>query len=180
VRHAFARLAKECRNGALSFPSPVYGELGRGHDSLASKADASFEWIQANTFAQLPDPAPLDDVREILALVPMLLDHTKTCAADDADPFMVALAVKQKKKGKMVTVISDDRRDELYATSIQTGCGIFARVPSTSWRRCLRLTHHRGEADQARESAIAPSPPHHHHHHRDVSLFAATCALKRA
>ena len=55
----------------------------------------------------------------------------KTQGADEADPWVVALALSLVEQGKRVTVITEDRRDRLNKTSIQSVCGLLG-IPGIS------------------------------------------------
>jgi hypothetical protein len=63
----------------------------------------------------------------VLDRVPLLVDPDKTY--DEADPYVVALAITLGDQAANVVVVTDDRRDKPHKTSLATACGIF-RIPT--------------------------------------------------
>jgi hypothetical protein len=132
-QRAFDRLSAECRTGALCFPAPVSEELERGHEKLGSAEDLPVDWVRENSFAAVPISDLFDELRQVLIGVPLLADYDKASGADDADPYVVALALKLRNDGRRVTVVTEDRRDEAYKMSVQTACGLM-EIPAITIR----------------------------------------------
>ncbi len=135
-KNALDVLSRLCRNATLSFPHQVYGELARGHDNLQATDDAPFDWVLENKFAAVSDTELFEHVRAVLDVVPDLVDRHKVSGADDADPYVVALAHKLLTEQLQVTVVSDDRKDQPDKTSIQSACGLLG-IPAISMRAFL-------------------------------------------
>lgn len=69
----------------------------------------------------------------VLQEVPDLLDASKTSTTDEADPYVVGLALKLTEEGLKVTVITEETKDSPVKTSMSSACGIM-RIPSISIR----------------------------------------------
>jgi hypothetical protein len=63
-------------------------------------------------------------VRRVLAKVPTVLDPDKPGGADEADPYILGLALNLKDKGHEVTVVSEERKDRPDKMSLNTACGL--------------------------------------------------------
>ncbi len=59
-----------------------------------------------------------------MAKVPDVLDKDKASGADEADPYVLALALRLKTMGHEVTVVSEERKDKPDKMSINTACGL--------------------------------------------------------
>jgi hypothetical protein len=132
----YERLSQLVRTGSLTFPELVCEELARGHEGLADQDDAPFAWGQVNRGAAVSDAELFDDAKAVLAAAPNLLDRDKTSGADEADPYVVGLALKHAREGRQVAVVADDRNDTPDKTSIQSACGLVG-IPAMSMRAFL-------------------------------------------
>lgn len=79
------------------------------------------------------------EASEVLKEVPDLLDVSKTSTTDEADPYVVGLALKLSREGETVTVITEETRDSPDKTSMSSACGVM-RIPSISIRVFLART----------------------------------------
>jgi hypothetical protein len=73
------------------------------------------------------------EAKEVLSEVPDLLDASKTSTTDEADPYVLGLALKLSRGGETVTVITEETRDSPVKTSMSSACGVM-RLPSISIR----------------------------------------------
>lgn len=112
--------------GNVVFPVHVLWELKRHHHET-EKDDWPYETVAAAD----PDKAmPFSDmdmtseVRRVLASCSAVLDAKKASGADEADPWVVAMALKLVEDGERVVVVSDDRKDTVVKMSLRTACGI--------------------------------------------------------
>src|SRR5258706_1411067 len=117
--------------GILLFPIQVYQELEYGNVNLKGADDIPFEWIGQHRHRAIPDTKLFDHVRRVLEIAPNLVDSDKAQGADEADPWVVGLALSVIEGGSRATVITEDRRDRLNKTSIQSACGLL-NIPAIS------------------------------------------------
>ena len=64
------------------------------------------------------------EVRRVLASCSAVLDSKKASGADEAGPWVVAMALKLAADGARVVVVCDDRKDTREKMSLRTACGI--------------------------------------------------------
>lgn len=125
-RRVFTALSGLVAKGWLFFPPEVYHELERGSPSDGLTDDPALDWAKtARTHAE--KPANLETVRDVLAVAPELIDPDKT--NEQADPYVLALAIDLRGLGFEVTVVTDDFRDKPNKLSLATGAGMLG-VPS--------------------------------------------------
>jgi hypothetical protein len=124
-RRVFADLTTLVNDGKLVFPQEVYGELERGNGSLPVGApDEALAWALQNRDVATRHGNDLDCVKRVLAKVADVLDVDKTGGADEADPYVLGLALRLKDGGHEVTVVSEERKDKPDKMSINTACGL--------------------------------------------------------
>ena len=76
--------------------------------------------------ASLPEfPEALEFV---LKEVPRVLDPDKISGAEEADPYVLALALQIQQDGGIVTVLNEERRDRPDKMSLTTACGVLRLV----------------------------------------------------
>ena len=118
------RLGELAASGNLIFPPEVLGELERG---AAVEPDAPLLWARKNR-ATAERKANLETVKAVLKIAPDVLDPD--IPHEQADPYVLALAVDQQGLGLYdVTIITDDRRDKPAKLSLATAAGML-RIPS--------------------------------------------------
>jgi hypothetical protein len=81
----------------------------------------------------VPDHDVYGEAREVLGQVPDLLDVAKTTTTDEADPYVVGLALKLKREGNQVIVITEETKDSPVKTSMRSACGVMG-LPTISMR----------------------------------------------
>jgi hypothetical protein len=77
----------------------------------------------------------LERVRELLSLVPDVID--KESQVEEADPYVLALALEIRAGGQKVVVVTEERRDRPDKLSMNTACGLL-RVPCLPVQALLR------------------------------------------
>lgn len=125
-----AKLTEFVKEGRLRMPKQVVDELKRGSDELV-------EWAQAvEAEAALGSPS-LDEVKAVLAVVPDVLDPHKDSGAEEADPYVLAMAVKLKATEADVRIVTQETKDKPGKTSLRTAAGILNQVtvPFMGFRR---------------------------------------------
>ena len=131
LKSVYDKLSPLVNNGTLLFPIQVYQELEYGNVTLKGLDDVPFEWISQHRHQAIPDTDLFDHVRRVLEIAPSLVDSDKARGTDEADPWVVGLALSLMDQGDRVTVITEDRRDRLNKTSIQSACGLLS-IPAIS------------------------------------------------
>lgn len=133
VTEAYRRLIRLATAGTLRFPKGVIEELKAGAASITRTPDPANDWAIACETHAVPHQELHEETRLVLAEVPELLDANKPSTTDEADPYVVALALKLSRSGMTVTVVTDERRDTPDKTSMSSACGVL-RIPSVSMR----------------------------------------------
>ena len=119
----FQQMTRLVTEGRLVYPPEVVTELKR-------YADAQLAWAEQNaSTAHSIGSCSLDDVKEILAEVPEVLDPNKDTGQDEADPYVLAVALNLRKEGTDARVITEERRDTNRKMSVNTAAGILG-IPS--------------------------------------------------
>jgi hypothetical protein len=113
------------KTGALVFPPQVLGELRHGHAMLPEDAvDEPFDWALGVEAIASRHPVDFDAVRRALAKAPHVLDTEKTHGSDEADPYVLGLALTLKENSHEVTVVTEERKDRPDKMSLSTACGL--------------------------------------------------------
>lgn len=121
----FRMLTTLVRSGLLVFPRQVREELEWG--GIDHPRDAALAWIQKARSDAEQNPELLT-VQRVLARTPLLIDAESS--RDQADPYVIALALESEALGG-VSILSDDRRDRydsrggLQKLSVATAAGLW-------------------------------------------------------
>ncbi len=118
------RLGESVENDMLFYPRQVIDELGERGGTR--EPFAPHLWAKKHRKKATRHGALVDVVQVVMAnsQVARVVDHSKAQGVDEADPYVLALAVKPKDAGHEVTVLTEDRRDRPGKLSITTACGI--------------------------------------------------------
>ena len=81
------------------------------------------------------DPS-LDDVKAVLAVVPKVLDPKKDAGVEEADAYVLALAVGLRRTIADVKVVTNESKDLPNKMSMSTAAGLLA-IPSVPLRGFL-------------------------------------------
>lgn len=118
----YARLTRLVDQGVLFFPREVLNEL---RDGAIAGSDLPLDWAEACAERATSQGTVIEEVRTlVLPRVPSVLDHTKVGGADEADPYMLGLALRLVALGRRVTVISQEIRDRPDKMSMSTASGL--------------------------------------------------------
>jgi Domain of unknown function (DUF4411) len=116
---AFAKLDGLVHDGVLVYPPQVVTEL----DRYATK-DLPFRWAKRNEGRATRFVVTYAEVQSVLA-VARVIDPSRAGGAEEADPYVIALAKQLKDRGCEVTVLTDDFDDiPNVKYSLATGCGL--------------------------------------------------------
>lgn len=122
--------------GRIVFPKQVVDELERVADPHSP--DAQYQWAKQNE-AKAAEYAPsFEQVKDVLAAVPRVLDPEKDAGAEEADPYLLALAVRLRAEGKDARIVTEEIRDRPRKMSLNTACGLVG-VPSVPLRAFLQF-----------------------------------------
>ena len=133
VTAVYTQLIRLAKAETLRFPKGVIDEIKAGASAITRGPDQANDWAIACERDAVPHHELLDETKHVLAEVPDLLDAHKPSSTDEADPYVVALALKLTNAGMTVTVITDERRDTPDKTSMGSACGVM-RIPAVSMR----------------------------------------------
>ena len=131
-RSAFDLLTALAASGKLVFPVEVLNELKRW--AAETSKDLPFQWAKQNASAARRT-ASLERVREVLSVVSDVLD--KESQVEEADPYVLALALEIRAGGQKVVVVTEERKDRPDKLSMNTACGLL-RVPCLPVEALLR------------------------------------------
>lgn len=132
-KELFSGLSDLVAKGALVYPPQVLHELELGSES-ATNPDPPVLWARTHQAKATIKPA-LDRVKETLGKVPDVIDPD--AKHEQADPYILTLAVQLKEEGYDVVVVTEDRRDKPAKTSLATACGVL-KIPTVPLRAFLR------------------------------------------
>jgi hypothetical protein len=87
-------------------------------------------WVKIVAADAVSNPS-LDTVKEVLARVPEVLDPDKPRGAEEADPYILALAVELKRDGRDVTIITQEKTDKPGKLSLSSAAGLL-KIPAVT------------------------------------------------
>lgn len=123
----FATLATMVTEEKLVFPKEVVKELQRYSNPDTALQDLPLQWALSNSPIATRHSVPLEVVKAVLSQVPEILDPDKP-GVEEADPYVLALAVHIQDQGRQVTVLTEERKDRPDKMSMTTACGVL-RIP---------------------------------------------------
>jgi hypothetical protein len=118
--------------GRLLWPPQVEGELTR----YQGDPDEPTEWIQKNR--QGSCAPPLDLMPEVMATAGAVQDKKKL--EEDADAYVLALAVHVQRTGRKPCVVTNDVRDGRGRVSMASACEKLLGLPTMQLKSFLKLS----------------------------------------
>ena len=115
-------LTKQVTAGVLVFPKQVLAELERYY--LPENPDPQFKWAKFNA-ANASRKTDYERVKIVLMRVPTVMDPEKQSPVDEADPYVISLALELRERDQNPTVITEDRKDQPRKMSLATACGLW-------------------------------------------------------
>lgn len=113
----------------------VLKELERRADP--DNPDAQYEWARRNSGTACAEATcALEEIALVLAQVPTVLDPDKDSGVEEADPYVLAVALRLKDGGVDGRVITEERHDTPAKMSINTAAGVLG-LPSVPLRAFL-------------------------------------------
>lgn len=134
--NVFSRLSALVKAGRLFFPREVLNELKRDSTDKRSP-DRPCLWALEVEAEACQHPPTFEDVRAVLELVPDILDSTKESGADEADPYVLALAKRLREQDTDARVVTEETKNYLRKLSLNTACGMLG-IPSVPLLGLLR------------------------------------------
>lgn len=127
---AFAAMGHLVGEGRLKFPRQVLVELSPHKDQAQA-------WVKIHSPAASEGEPTLFEVRAVLKAVPDILDPAKDSGEDEADPYVLAMALKLIDSGVAARVVTEESRDYPTKLSLNTAAGILG-IPSVPLKGFLR------------------------------------------
>jgi hypothetical protein len=126
-------------SGRLVYPKEVVVELERVADPRSP--DAQYAWAKQFESIATARAASLEDVKTILAVVPDVLDADKDLGPDEADPYILAYAVRLRNGGNDARIITEEKNDTPRKMSLNTAAGLLglASVPLRAFLQFERI-----------------------------------------
>jgi hypothetical protein len=126
----FAKLTELVRAERLFFPPQVLDELERESGNLNGIGDGPGDWAREVREEATKHGIPFAEVTSVvMTQVSEILDDDK--GREEADPYVLGLAVRLRGQGHEVTVITEEHRDRDSKMSMGTAAGLLglASVP---------------------------------------------------
>ncbi len=131
----YSKLEEMTRQALLVFPIEVLKELERAADQ--SRPDLPLKWAKRVEAVAVSNPS-LDVVRDVLGQVPSVLDPDKSGGAEEADPYVLALAVELQRGGASVTIITQERDIDKPGKLVAVNRRGLQRIPAVTMLPFLR------------------------------------------
>lgn len=125
----YAKLTDFVGDKIIYFPDEVYKELKDG--TTHEDSDQAFAWVKANRAIATSYGDLTADVATLLVekpLVAKIVDPEKVSVIE-ADPYILALALKIKSEGGSPIVITEEAKSSPIKMALSQACGIL-RIPS--------------------------------------------------
>jgi len=132
----FAGMDQLVASERLVFPKQVTDELERWADP--SSPDKQFVWAKKNEPKATEYAPSFDELKEVLSSVPRVLDPDKDTGVEEADPYVLALAVHIRAEGKDARIVTEEKNDNPRKLSLSTAAGLLG-VPSIPLRAFLEF-----------------------------------------
>jgi hypothetical protein len=118
----FRRMGALVEANRLVFPKEAVKELERFADP--NSPDEQYEWAARYEWEACKNEPSLEEVRDVLAKVPKVLDPDKDTGADEADPYVLAMALRLRNEGEDARVVTQERRETPAKMSLGTAAGL--------------------------------------------------------
>ena len=125
----FDQMGRLVQEGRLAFPAQVVEELERWADPATP--DQQFLWAKKYKADATQNQPTFEEVKEVLAEVPAVLDPDKDAGAEEADPYVLAMALHLRVLGRDARVVTEEVRDYPRKMSLNTAAGLVG-VPSVN------------------------------------------------
>jgi rRNA maturation endonuclease Nob1 len=113
----FAAMSRLVRENRLRMPKQVVDEMKKGRDEARA-------WAEEHADQAEVDSPSLEDVRAVLAEVPDVIDARKDSGVDEADPYVLAMAVHLRSLGHDARIITEELKDFPDKRSLNSAAGM--------------------------------------------------------
>jgi hypothetical protein len=121
----YKRLTVLVAAGEIIYVKHVVVEL----EEYAGPTDIPRVWAKANEAKACQRAVPLDVVKEVLDVAPVLDPH-KPSGPEEADPYVLGLALMLHREGTDARVLTEEQNDLPDKMSMASGCGLLG-IPRT-------------------------------------------------
>ncbi|MGA9390877.1 MAG: DUF4411 family protein [Candidatus Sulfotelmatobacter sp.] len=121
--------------GRLVFPIEVVKELERFADPKLP--DAQYLWAKEHEEMAKAQSPSFEEVKDILSIVPDVLDPDRDSGEEEADPYVLAVARRLRSGGGDGRVVTQETKDTPRKISMNSACGLLGMpsVPLTIFLR---------------------------------------------
>ena len=119
----YDKLTVLVQGDSLFFPKEVVVELERWSNPDPSSTDLPLEWVKTNSHKATKHGVHFDELKLVLEQVQEVHDPDKL-GVEEADPYVLALAIHLQNQGKQVMVLTEERKDRPDKISMTTACGV--------------------------------------------------------
>ena len=134
--YVFARMGTLVQDGRVVFPKQVVGELERVADPQSP--DPQYQWAKQHEGKATERAPSLEEIKDILGAVPTVLDPDKDTGVEEADPYVLAVAVRLRAEGKDARIVTEETKDIPRKMSLRTAAGLLG-VPSVPLKAFLHF-----------------------------------------
>jgi hypothetical protein len=118
----FDAMTEVVNAGRLRMPKQVVDELKRGRDEVRT-------WAEENAAKAEEGSASFDEVQAVLAEVSDVIDPRKESGPEEADPYILAMAVHLRSLGHDARIITEEVKDLPDKRSLNSAAGMLG-IPS--------------------------------------------------
>ena len=121
----FLSMSQLVQQGHLLYPNEVAEELA----AHVRSPDPIFTWVKSNKETATRFGTRWDELQEVMKhpIASLVIDIEKASGPDEADPYVLALALALRKRAE-VLVVTEETRDRLGRNSMTTACGALRLV----------------------------------------------------
>ena len=134
--YVFKRMGNLVQEGRLVFPKQVVDELGRVADP--SSPDQQYRWVKQHEGRAAERAPSFEEIKGILRAVPTVLDPDKDTGVEEADPYVLAVAVRLRAEGKDARIVTEENKETPRKMSLRTAAGLLG-LPSVPLRAFLHF-----------------------------------------
>ena len=134
--NVFRQMGTMVQNGRLVFPKQVVDELERGADPQSP--DQQYKWAKQHEEKAAARAPSYEEIKEVLRVVPAVLDPDKDTGVEEADPYVLAVAVCLLGEGKDARIVTEETKDTPRKMSLRTAAGLLG-VPSVPLKAFLHF-----------------------------------------
>jgi hypothetical protein len=131
----FERMGDLVQEGRLTFPKQVVSELGRVADP--DSPDPQYRWAKNHEGKATEHTPTFEAIKEVLSIVPTVLDPDKDTGCDEADPYVLAMSVHLRAEGRDSRIVTEESKDIPRKMSLRTAAGLLG-VPSVPLKAFLQ------------------------------------------